>query len=95
MPVCTGAKRRGKAKRKISEKRQAAMRQLVDGYSWGGLALASSRKHAGEKHSLLRVQLSVAGQKPLCHWCKGHLTCHSLRLEYQQLSEAKSNVTSP
>ena len=33
MPVFTVAKRRGKAKRKISEKRQAAMRRVVDGYS--------------------------------------------------------------
>lgn len=33
MPVGTVAKKRGKAKRKISEKRQATMRRLVDGYS--------------------------------------------------------------
>ncbi len=33
MPVFTVAKKRGKAKRKISEKRKATMRRLVDGYS--------------------------------------------------------------
>src|SRR3989338_7526675 len=33
MPTCTVAKKRGKAKMKISQKRQAAMGRLVDGYS--------------------------------------------------------------
>src|SRR3989338_8358941 len=33
MPTCTVAKKRGKAKMKISEKRQAAMDRLVDAYS--------------------------------------------------------------